>query len=167
MEKAKTAEWITEHKKEYIELIENGRFVYPGGNINLTNTEYHEMIVNAYKEWELYWKEYLTGKKSNKVLLDELDYLLENIKLFEDCQNNPFDFFNTLSKQKVSTNEFDKMTKIIDELSTGFYLRSKERYDEYMTKCDEIISSKTKIGRNSICFCGSGKKYKHCHGKNM
>jgi preprotein translocase subunit SecA len=21
-----------------------------------------------------------------------------------------------------------------------------------------------KIGRNDPCFCGSGKKYKHCHG---
>jgi preprotein translocase subunit SecA len=23
----------------------------------------------------------------------------------------------------------------------------------------------SKIGRNEVCFCGSGKKYKHCHGK--
>ena len=22
-----------------------------------------------------------------------------------------------------------------------------------------------KIGRNEPCFCGSGKKFKHCHGK--
>jgi preprotein translocase subunit SecA len=22
-----------------------------------------------------------------------------------------------------------------------------------------------KVGRNDPCFCGSGKKYKHCHGK--
>ena len=22
-----------------------------------------------------------------------------------------------------------------------------------------------KIGRNDLCPCGSGKKYKHCHGK--
>ncbi|XOB99624.1 SEC-C metal-binding domain-containing protein [Deinococcota bacterium DY0809b] len=25
---------------------------------------------------------------------------------------------------------------------------------------------KKKIGRNDPCWCGSGKKYKHCHGKN-
>ena len=24
-----------------------------------------------------------------------------------------------------------------------------------------------KVGRNDPCPCGSGKKYKHCHGKNM
>ena len=24
-----------------------------------------------------------------------------------------------------------------------------------------------KLGRNEPCWCGSGKKYKHCHGKNL
>ncbi|MBP7845080.1 MAG: preprotein translocase subunit SecA [Proteobacteria bacterium] len=27
------------------------------------------------------------------------------------------------------------------------------------------IKTQDKIGRNDPCFCGSGKKYKHCHGK--
>lgn len=35
---------------------------------------------------------------------------------------------------------------------------------------DEINKSKSKkpgkkVGRNELCPCGSGKKYKHCHGK--
>jgi preprotein translocase subunit SecA len=25
--------------------------------------------------------------------------------------------------------------------------------------------SGVKVGRNDLCPCGSGKKYKHCHGK--
>lgn len=29
-----------------------------------------------------------------------------------------------------------------------------------------ITSSSKKVGRNQPCPCGSGKKYKHCHGKN-
>ncbi|MDQ5825542.1 MAG: SEC-C metal-binding domain-containing protein [Chloroflexota bacterium] len=24
---------------------------------------------------------------------------------------------------------------------------------------------KSKVGRNDPCFCGSGRKYKHCHGR--
>ncbi|WP_164133940.1 SEC-C metal-binding domain-containing protein, partial [Stenotrophomonas maltophilia] len=24
-----------------------------------------------------------------------------------------------------------------------------------------------KVGRNEVCPCGSGKKFKHCHGQNM
>ena len=29
------------------------------------------------------------------------------------------------------------------------------------------IKVEKKVGRNDLCPCGSGKKYKHCHGKNM
>jgi preprotein translocase subunit SecA len=32
-------------------------------------------------------------------------------------------------------------------------------------KVEQITSGKDKIGRNDPCPCGSGKKYKHCHGK--
>jgi preprotein translocase subunit SecA len=28
------------------------------------------------------------------------------------------------------------------------------------------IRVEKKVGRNEPCPCGSGKKYKHCHGKN-
>jgi preprotein translocase subunit SecA len=28
-----------------------------------------------------------------------------------------------------------------------------------------VESGKHKVGRNDPCPCGSGKKYKHCHGK--
>ena len=29
----------------------------------------------------------------------------------------------------------------------------------------EPLRAEPKIGRNNLCPCGSGKKYKHCHGK--
>jgi len=29
-----------------------------------------------------------------------------------------------------------------------------------------VVSGKNKVGRNDQCPCGSGKKYKHCHGKS-
>jgi preprotein translocase subunit SecA len=29
-----------------------------------------------------------------------------------------------------------------------------------------LSQPKLNIGRNDICPCGSGKKYKHCHGAN-
>ncbi len=32
-------------------------------------------------------------------------------------------------------------------------------------KVETIKRSGAKIGRNDLCHCGSGKKYKHCHGK--
>jgi preprotein translocase subunit SecA len=32
-------------------------------------------------------------------------------------------------------------------------------------KVTPVTSRNEKIGRNDLCFCGSGKKYKNCHGK--
>jgi preprotein translocase subunit SecA len=29
----------------------------------------------------------------------------------------------------------------------------------------ETVKEWGKVGRNELCPCGSGKKYKHCHGK--
>ncbi|MDR2535524.1 MAG: YchJ family protein [Treponema sp.] len=38
-------------------------------------------------------------------------------------------------------------------------------YDEGDIVPKTIIRSSPKVGRNEPCPCGSGKKYKHCHGK--
>jgi preprotein translocase subunit SecA len=45
-------------------------------------------------------------------------------------------------------------------------------FDEALTASDDTASAlpqpvhvEPKIGRNDPCPCGSGKKYKHCHGK--
>ena len=32
-------------------------------------------------------------------------------------------------------------------------------------KSKPVVRHTQKIGRNDPCHCGSGKKYKHCHGK--
>lgn len=43
-------------------------------------------------------------------------------------------------------------------------------YDEALAVAEEktpqpIVNHAPKVGRNDPCPCGSGKKYKHCHGK--
>ncbi|MDR0562148.1 MAG: YchJ family protein [Spirochaetaceae bacterium] len=38
-------------------------------------------------------------------------------------------------------------------------------YDEGEIVPKTIVRSSPKVGRNDPCPCGSGKKYKHCHGK--
>ena len=35
-------------------------------------------------------------------------------------------------------------------------------YNEHSTTT--FIRDERKVGRNDPCLCGSGKKYKHCHG---
>ena len=37
-------------------------------------------------------------------------------------------------------------------------------FAESIEKKEDPINIKKKMKRNEPCFCGSGKKYKHCHG---
>jgi len=32
-------------------------------------------------------------------------------------------------------------------------------------KAETFVRHERKVGRNEPCPCGSGKKYKHCHGR--
>ena len=43
-------------------------------------------------------------------------------------------------------------------------ISNEEENDQKKEKSKENISEK-KVGRNEKCPCGSGKKFKHCHGK--
>ena len=44
----------------------------------------------------------------------------------------------------------------------------KPRPEPSVSKHIPLYPSPThKLGRNDPCWCGSGKKYKHCHGKNQ
>ena len=36
--------------------------------------------------------------------------------------------------------------------------------EEVSKENDKELTDTKKIGRNEKCPCGSGKKYKHCHG---
>ena len=40
-----------------------------------------------------------------------------------------------------------------------------EKQDVDENKMTQTIKKTKKIPRNSPCTCGSGKKYKHCHGR--
>jgi SEC-C motif-containing protein len=38
-------------------------------------------------------------------------------------------------------------------------------YDEGDITPETVVRAGPKVGRNEPCPCGSGKKYKHCHGR--
>ncbi|MEJ2617866.1 MAG: SEC-C metal-binding domain-containing protein [Ignavibacteriaceae bacterium] len=43
--------------------------------------------------------------------------------------------------------------------------RSSDNGNEQRAGKPQPVQGGEKIGRNDPCPCGSGKKYKHCHGK--
>ena len=68
----------------------------------------------------------------------------------------------------------EKLSYKHGELETGVSQESQEMSQQKLVdetgrelKIEKIESGKEKVGRNDSCPCGSGKKYKNCHGKNL
>ena len=105
--------------------------------------------------------------------LAEMDYLRAGIGLRAMGQKDPlveyqregFDLFTALvDAVKIDTVRYLFHVKVVQE-------RQPQRPRVVQTNAPGIttkrkpVRSKGKIGRNEPCPCGSGRKYKHCHGK--
>jgi len=118
-----------------------------------------------------------------KLHLQNIDHLKEGIGLRGYGQKNPL-----IEYKKESFFEFEKMMEQIkwDSVHRIFKMKpdqytassiheiekAKEKELESLkVGGDQAVSSEPvrrdapKVGRNDPCPCGSGKKYKHCHGK--
>jgi len=112
-----------------------------------------------------------------------VEYKREGHERFEILINKVYsmvgDRLASISKDAVpekssQSDAFRKLTYHKSELETGVSEESmmmKERKVVDDTgremKVEKVESGKEKIGRNDPCPCGSGKKYKNCHGKNI
>ena len=128
--------------------------------------ERHLLVVNT----DYLWKEHLL----------HMDYLKEGIGLRGFGQKNPldeykreafelfsemldkmqqkcvFDFFH-LKLEKQSNIEFNEPKEKNIKLLHGNETSAKEQKPKI-----KPITKAPKLGRNSLCYCGSGKKYKSC-----
>ena len=118
-----------------------------------------------------HWKEHLSA----------MDHLRQGIGLRAHAQKNP--------KQEFKRESFELFTEMLDNLKydvvgilSKVQIRAEsdvEAVEEQYRKSEEVPmdfqhqSSSTpeeqaqtpRVGRNEPCPCGSGKKYKQCHGK--
>ena len=69
---------------------------------------------------------------------------------FNEIENIKFEFY---SYKDIPSERISKLKEMASELSELRIIRYKKD------------NGTNKIGRNEICPCGSGKKYKKCHGK--
>ena len=108
------------------------------------------------------WKEHLLG----------LDQLRQGIGLRAYAQKDPL---NEYKKEAFGMFEdmLEKMRRMVTLALSHVEVRSPEeqeaaaRQAEAQRRAAEKVNAATasqKIGRNDACPCGSGKKYKHCHG---
>lgn len=157
--------------------------------IALTRYREKEQIVgeDAFRDFEksvmlqtldTLWKEHLAS----------VDHLRQGIHLRGYAQKDPKQEFKresfALFAQMLDTLKYE----VIGVLSR-VQIRSQQEIDEAERRCQEeiarlaqkqqlshdeataselpaqpIVRQGIKVGRNEICPCGSGKKYKHCHG---
>jgi preprotein translocase subunit SecA len=127
--------------------------------------------------FDQHWKDHLRA----------MDHLKEGINLRAYAQKNP------LTEYKVeSFSLFERMKEEVKRsvVNTVFSVRlyTKEEMEELKRRQQEALEaqlqahkqaqmaseaanqapltrSENKVGRNDACPCGSGKKFKHCHGK--
>ena len=101
-----------------------------------------------------------------------LIYKLESFELFKSLMDKiNSDVLTRLLKSKIDNEQTDEVkeardlpkssnnnlqTSRTDNLSTNAGTQERQKVPLIMEK---------KQGRNELCDCGSGKKYKHCHGK--
>ena len=126
------------------------------------------------------WKEHLAG----------MDYLRQGIHLRGYAQKDPkqeykresfamfanmleslkYEVISTLSKVQVrlpeEVEELERRRREeAERLAKQQQLSHEVTKESQMSAVDGQVASGKKVGRNEPCPCGSGKKYKHCHGK--
>ena len=109
--------------------------------------------------------------------IDQMDQLRQGIHLRAYAQNDPLREY-----QMEGFNMFESMIQSIEEEVSRYVMKAQIRDNlqrEAVAKNTQAVSGgedekkkvkkpyvkKDTVGRNDPCPCGSGKKYKHCHGK--
>ncbi len=70
---------------------------------------------------------------------------------------------------RIEKTDYSKMRANKDEVDAAgqdYAANERDMLDNGPVVKQEPVKVAPKIGRNELCPCGSGKKYKHCHGKD-
>ncbi len=108
--------------------------------------------------------------------IDAMDQLRQSIGLRAYGQNNPL-----VEYQTEGYSMFEAMVGAIEYEVTRLFMKAEIRQNvqreqvaqgEAEVEQEETVEQQKpvnvqKVGRNDPCPCGSGKKYKNCHGKGM
>jgi len=84
---------------------------------------------------------------------------LEVSQISEEDQDKCFIHFTVTYERKYETTYHSEIAEFRKHEGRWYY------YDSEFPKPETIKRGSEKLGRNDPCHCGSGKKYKKCHGK--
>jgi preprotein translocase subunit SecA len=124
---------------------------------NSTITGNIKDLSNKFEASTVFFMGFLDG--INDSLLEPLD--LENLEEDSNIEVK-------INFEKLYFNMLDAKADYLYTLPQWESIFSPEKRKEIRQEwaASKTIVNKNKIGRNDACPCGSGKKYKHCCGKN-
>ncbi|MBI5215701.1 MAG: SEC-C domain-containing protein [Ignavibacteriae bacterium] len=84
-----------------------------------------------------------------------------------ECKETAGKFGIIIGMDIISHGDF-AITNVNNLTTVSFRIPSVQTIDYVAesTIMNNNFARSLNIGRNKTCYCGSGKKYKHCHGKN-
>ncbi len=108
-----------------------------------------------------------------------LIYKLESFNLFKTMLNNlNRKAITVLMRGQIPVREPEQVKQAAPEQKTDFSKYKEGRHDSAAETPNRVapdgrpaqkaapVQVDKKPGRNDLCYCGSGQKYKNCHGKN-
>ncbi|MDB5204382.1 MAG: Protein translocase subunit SecA, preprotein translocase subunit SecA [Candidatus Taylorbacteria bacterium] len=142
---------VIEEKKEKI-----GRDVFANGARSLSL-----QTIDMFWMDHLEMMDYLRGSVNLRAYGQRdplVEYKKDGLKLFKEMERAIDDMIiDTLSKVEATIKpvEAPVVIETREDLSKGSVAKDNK----------PIVHDGSKVGRNDLCPCGSGKKYKNCHGK--
>ncbi|MFZ2038548.1 MAG: preprotein translocase subunit SecA [Minisyncoccia bacterium] len=114
--------------------------------------------------------------------LEAMDYLRGSVNLRAYGQRDPLVEYKReglIMFKEMQLSITAEVEKLIPHIGAGAFAQAEQKLREVKEQAMEISgvtknadentriqnSNVNKVGRNDHCPCGSGKKYKHCHGK--
>ena len=116
------------------------------------------------KEGYRYFEEMMAGVR------DKVTDLIFRARIGRATPERKSNYNVTEARHEVSQNygvsENLRETADVGVPESGAVQAASESQGEGATKVRQIVRETAKVGRNDPCPCGSGKKYKKCHGAN-
>ncbi|MCO5183753.1 MAG: SEC-C metal-binding domain-containing protein [Anaerolineae bacterium] len=119
------------------------------------------------------WRDYLTAMDDLRREIGlaavaqrdpKVEYKRRSYEMFQDMRHNIDEdianrFFRDIAQHQAFVREQEHQAQVQTQLNQGGYVVVQKKTG----KGTEVRRDSPKVGRNDLCPCGSGKKYKHCH----
>lgn len=106
-------------------------------------------------------------KRESFILFQELlrNIKLETIRILSHVKVKQADEVDAMEQERRAQAEAQVRAASFEHAAAESLAGDDQRADIESQPAQPFVRDERKVGRNEDCPCGSGKKYKHCHGK--